>query len=80
MLNCKEITELASRRFDSQISWYSKIELSVHFLICRNCRRYAKQLAFLQQAFIKAETQTKKVVLSDAARQRIKKKLEENQA
>ena len=71
--------ELASRRLDSQIPWHKKMSLTLHLLICGRCRRYVKQLKFLQKAFIQASERTKTVALSDEARQRIKQKLQDAQ-
>lgn len=72
MLSCKNITELASTRLDSEISWHQKIEFSLHLMVCKRCRTYANQLKLLQKAFKLLHEKKTNVFLSDQARQRIK--------
>ncbi len=47
MMTCKEVANLvASDRF-KEAWWGRRIGLRLHLLMCRDCRRYAKQLAAL---------------------------------
>ena len=75
MLNCKQITELASKRLENEVSGWQKLAMSMHLLICHNCRLYFKQLRFLQKAMGMAEHLSTGPSLSAEARQRIAEKI-----
>lgn len=78
MLSCREITELVSIRLENEnMTWYQKMEVTVHLMMCKRCHRYAKQLHFLQTAFKSATEKATNLFLSDDARKRIKQKLNE---
>ena len=77
MLSCKKTTELASNRLDGPINGWQKIGMGFHLLLCLNCRRYFKQLKFLQRVFTNADKQALGPALSDEARQRIRQKLQD---
>jgi len=49
-LSCEEAAELSSRRMDEPLSWTDKLAWSGHLLVCRSCRRFRRQLAFLREA------------------------------
>jgi predicted anti-sigma-YlaC factor YlaD len=68
MPSCKQITELASKQLDKPLSRWQKWQLRLHLLICRHCRRYVKQMRFLQR--ISSHLPTTQV-LSAEARERI---------
>lgn len=42
MKNCQKISQLASRACDEKINWLEHIELKLHFMMCKNCRHFAK--------------------------------------
>lgn len=77
MLSCKQTTELASNRLDAPINGWQKLGMGLHLALCANCRRYAKQLKFLQRVFTNADNQALGPLLSDEARQRIRQKLQD---
>jgi hypothetical protein len=50
MLNCKQNTELLSQTSDRPATFREKMAMRVHLLMCRGCRNFAKQLAFIRKA------------------------------
>lgn len=50
MLTCKEASQLASEMHDRKLSRRERIALRIHIWMCRNCRRFEKQLTFLRRA------------------------------
>ncbi len=79
MYQCKDIIELASRKMDTSLPWYVRIKMQAHLLICLNCRRYARQLQFMHKVLGAFENSslTKHYQLSDDARQRIARKIQQ---
>lgn len=50
MLTCKEITRLLSESQDRKLSMTEKLKLEMHLAMCRGCKAYKGQLAFLRTA------------------------------
>ncbi|MDZ7825670.1 MAG: zf-HC2 domain-containing protein [Gammaproteobacteria bacterium] len=50
MLNCAEASRLASEKRDRALTRRERLGFRFHLLMCRNCRRYAAQLALLGRA------------------------------
>ena len=50
MLTCKEITRLLSEAQDRRLSVTEKLKLEMHLAMCRGCKAYKGQLAFLRAA------------------------------
>jgi len=48
MLTCKEATRLISESLDRDLPFRRRLGLRIHLVLCRLCRRYARQLFFLQ--------------------------------
>lgn len=48
MITCKEATHLVSQRLDRSLSRRERIALRFHVWLCRNCRRFERQLQFLR--------------------------------
>lgn len=44
MLNCREATQRASALLDNSLSTRERLGLTLHLMVCRNCRRYLRQL------------------------------------
>ncbi|SDH37227.1 anti-sigma factor family protein [Pseudomonas panipatensis] len=44
MLTCKQLVALSSDLLDSQLSLREKLAVRRHLLVCRNCRRFLKQM------------------------------------
>jgi hypothetical protein len=76
LLNCRAAARLQSEGLDHPLSTGKKIGLWLHLLICKWCRRYGRQIRFLRDA---AQEQPDALAttakLSDAARDRIKQRL-----
>lgn len=50
MLSCQSASRLVSQSLDRPLNWQEKLALRFHLAMCRNCRRFAKQLKLLQGA------------------------------
>ncbi len=44
MLSCKQFTDLASDNLDAQHHGWRRIDIRLHLLICRHCRRFNRHL------------------------------------
>lgn len=44
MLNCKQFTDLASDHIDHQHTGWKRVEVRLHLIICRHCRRFSRHL------------------------------------
>ena len=44
MLTCKEITELVTDYAEGNLSFMDRIRFRMHIGMCRNCRRYVRQV------------------------------------
>ena len=78
MMNCKEISRLASERLDRELGPFERIRFRMHVLMCHHCRRYARQLVFLRRAIrrLAATDATRGPGLSPEARARIARRLD----
>lgn len=47
MKTCREVYEEASDLLDDQLPLLSRLEIRMHLLLCRHCRRYVRQLRLL---------------------------------
>ncbi len=81
MYKCKEIIELTSKNMDTSLPWMTRMEMKLHYLMCKTCNRYAKQLQFMNKALDALEghtpANTEHGQLSDSAKQRIAKKMQQ---
>jgi len=78
MLNCKEITQLASESLDRKLTLKEHIGLRFHLMMCKLCTRYVRQLKFMHQACSGMDEIRGKGLgdqLSEDARDRIRKQL-----
>jgi hypothetical protein len=50
MPNCREAIRLQSDALDRSLSFWQRAGLRVHLLLCKWCRRYGRQIAFLRTA------------------------------
>jgi anti-sigma factor RsiW len=44
MLTCKEITDLVTEYAEGNLSFMDRIRFQMHIGMCRNCRRYVRQV------------------------------------
>ena len=82
-MSCRESTVLMSKSLDTELPFSERLGLQIHFLICRFCRRYRKQLQMvhtisrlLPDAIQRELEHEESGKLSDEARERIKKSLQ----
>jgi len=81
MYKCKQIVELISQGMETKLPWMTRLEMKLHFLMCKTCKRYAQQLAFIHQALGRVDkaNHTENCQLSTQAKQRIAQKLQQAQ-
>ena len=49
-LVCDESSHLLSDSLDRPLTWVERLALRLHLLICRNCRRFRRQIDFIHAA------------------------------
>ncbi len=49
MLSCKEATRLVSEKLDGDLSFWRRLGLRLHVLMCRGCSRYTRQVKTLDR-------------------------------
>ncbi|MDA8363635.1 MAG: zf-HC2 domain-containing protein [Gammaproteobacteria bacterium] len=50
MINCAEASRLLSQAMERPLDRKERAMLRLHLLICRMCRKFDKQLAFMRKA------------------------------
>jgi hypothetical protein len=50
MLSCRDVGQKASDYLDGRLSWWTRIKVRLHILMCRHCRRYLVQLRLVIRA------------------------------
>ena len=65
---CKDITALASRSMENDLSWREKLVMKTHLYTCIACQRYLSQLKFMSEVIAKQEEKLEK---GDAAAPRL---------
>jgi hypothetical protein len=48
MITCKEFARQSSLRQDQDLPFASRVKWGLHYLLCRACARYEKQLGILR--------------------------------
>jgi len=79
MLNCREVTQLASEALDRKLSLKERIGLRFHLMMCKLCTRYVRQLKFMHQVSSGMDENHVKgsgARLSETARDRIRNQLD----
>jgi hypothetical protein len=77
--SCRQATRLQSAALDGPLTPAQKVGLRIHLCLCKWCRRYGTQIRFLRDA---THTHPEKLIgpqlqkLPDAARERIKQRLQ----
>ncbi len=49
MFNCKEVSRRISESMDHDISFYQRMLIRMHLLMCRYCARFRRQVLFLRE-------------------------------
>jgi hypothetical protein len=76
--SCKEVFRLISDSMEQPLSLRKRISLRLHFLICKWCSRYLKQLHFIRNILRRNPEkvgETAPGALSQETKERIKKAL-----
>jgi hypothetical protein len=82
IFSCKDTTCLASESLDHKLSFWRRLALRFHMLMCSPCRRFFRQLLFLRHASCRLEEHGGHVhgeaamSLSSEARERMQRVLE----
>ena len=79
MLNCREVSQLASEALDRKLTLKERIGLRFHLMMCKLCTRYVQQLKFMHQAISGMDENHVKgsgAHLSETARDRIRNQLD----
>jgi hypothetical protein len=77
--SCRQAVRLQSAALDRKLSFRERLGLRIHLLLCKWCRRYGKQIRFLQTATREhagEEQVLPQRTLSPEARERIKQRLQ----
>ena len=83
-LSCDEATRLTSAAMDRRLSPVERIGLRLHYLCCRFCRRYRRQLRLIRDLLrrcedhISSEADVSATTLPPDARERIRQALLRN--
>jgi hypothetical protein len=76
---CKEAARLQSTALDGRLTFFERLGLRFHLVLCRWCRRYGRQIMFLRSAardHAHDDPPSPPPGLSPAARERIKRRLQ----
>ena len=78
MLRCREVSKLVSESMERQLPLRQRMELWMHFTLCRLCAGFARQVRLLRRAaqqdpeLLVGDRSAPEATLSPAARERIK--------
>jgi hypothetical protein len=50
MLNCKEVSEKMSESMDRKLPLFYRMQLKMHFLMCKYCKRFKDQMILIRGA------------------------------
>lgn len=82
MLECRDVSKLVTHSLDEPLTMRQRLRVRWHLFVCRYCRRFQKQVFWLhgvlrQKSESLIENETKDVCMSDDAKERLKKALEQ---
>lgn len=79
MRTCRDVSELVSRALDRELRLRERLAVRAHLLVCRGCRHFERQLAFLRRAAqacaARGVETAQRVALRPQARARIRERL-----
>jgi hypothetical protein len=73
MITCRHASRLLSNRLDRPLSWFERLILRVHLLLCASCRRFGRAIEWLHHILAPPPADVR---LPSAARERIRIALE----
>lgn len=79
--SCKEVTRLISESMEKKPSFRPRVAIRLHFLICKWCARYQKQLLLIRNILRRDPEKfgaNAPGALSPEARERMKRALDQN--
>ena len=76
IISCDEATTICDKSQYGEATFFEKVKLNFHFLICRICLRYTKQNAKMKAHDCKKENNC----LSSQDKEQLKKQLQELEA
>ena len=71
IFNCRRVSERFSRSLDTPPSIAERLGFALHFMMCRYCARYRRQLLFIRRLMRREGDALSGEALSPAARERI---------
>jgi hypothetical protein len=77
IINCEEATTICNKNQYKEASYWEKIKLSIHLLICKKCGLYSAQNTTMTEIFEKHLHNHEEHNLSDKDKERLQHKLEE---
>ncbi len=77
MLTCQDASKLLSQGQEQSLRFRERWALKMHLFFCASCRRYARQLRWLDDAFHQISGKWDAYHLSTDAKERIRTKLKE---
>jgi hypothetical protein len=77
MISCKEATYLASKQVDSPLSLPQRIKLRIHFMLCKPCLYFSKQVKIIHGQ-LKRFYSVKGEHFSDQEKQKLSDIIQEN--
>jgi len=54
-LSCKKATEMIEKKLNFKLSWYEKIQLEGHKMMCSACKNYEKQSKLIDIGIAKSK-------------------------
>lgn len=54
-LSCKKATEMIEKKLNFRLSWYEKIQLESHKMMCNACTNYEKQSELIEKGIAKSK-------------------------
>lgn len=73
--SCREVAAQLSQEQDAAKPVHRRLTLRVHLMMCRHCRRYERQLAWLRRSFVRVRADNATLRLPALARERIRSRL-----
>ena len=75
--SCHDMSRLSSQSLDTSLPRLTRFRMSVHYLICKWCRRYREQIALLRRACARLDADIPEAgpTLPPEVRKRISRKL-----
>jgi hypothetical protein len=81
-LSCNEATTICDKSQYNEASFFEKVKLSLHLLLCKKCGMYSKHNGILTKCFEKHKRfeQQQKCCLSEQEKKAIKQEIKKKQA